>query len=60
MLTTRQTDTIMISLGTAACIAFVLTMLLNQTEYWLLTSAIGMTLAGTVAMMHYFSEEDPE
>lgn len=60
MLTTRQLDIIMSSLATAACISFVLTMLLNQTDYWLATSAVTLMLSGIVAMLNYFAEEDAE
>ena len=55
MLTTRQTDIIMTSLGLAACISFVLTMLLNQTDYWLVTSAVTLVLVGVTATLDYVS-----
>ena len=60
MLTTRQVDTIMTSLAIAACVSFGATMLLRQTDYWLTTSAITLTITGIVAMLNYFAEEDPE
>lgn len=60
MLTTRQLDIIMMSLAVAACISFIATVLFRQTDYWLVTSAVTLTLTGVVAMLNYFAEEDPE
>jgi hypothetical protein len=45
----------MTSLGLAACISFVLTMLLNQTEYWLVTSVVTLVLVGITATLDYTS-----
>lgn len=58
MLTTNQTDIIMSSLGLSACISFVLTMLLNQTDYWLVTSVITLIFVSITATLDYTSRRN--
>ncbi|KDN58480.1 hypothetical protein [Exiguobacterium sp. AB2] len=55
MLTERQTDILFQTLGYAALASLLLTMLLGQSDYYLVGAAVTLTLATVFAGISYLS-----
>ena len=58
MLTERQLDILFETTGYAALFAFGITMLLGQSDYYLVGAAVTLTLATVFAGISYLSERE--
>ncbi|KGI85370.1 hypothetical protein JY98_03640 [Exiguobacterium mexicanum] len=58
MLTDKQLDAFFEGLLYAGIVAFVTTMIFNQSKYWLIGAGITLAISGIAATLSYLSKEE--